>query len=82
MFQKKKGCRENKKTHFIISNFFPESHAFYEKMCKNMVELDRKQRRMRFACWINTVTDTYSEYVILLALLRQIWFRERAPLLH
>jgi hypothetical protein len=36
-------------------------------------------RRMRFACWINTVTDTYSEYVLLIALPRQTWFRERAP---
>ena len=37
--------------------------------------------RTRFACWITTATDTHSEYVILIALPRQEWFRERATLL-
>jgi hypothetical protein len=32
---------------------------------------------MRFACWINTATDTSSESVILIALPRQKWFLER-----
>jgi hypothetical protein len=39
-------CRENKKTHFIISNFFSEICAFYEIMCKNMVELDSQQMKI------------------------------------
>jgi hypothetical protein len=38
-------------------------------------------RRMRFACWITTATDTHSEYVIFIAFRRQQWLRERALLL-
>jgi hypothetical protein len=38
-------------------------------------------RRMRFACWITKATDTHSEYVILIAFLRQQWLRDRASLL-
>jgi hypothetical protein len=38
-------------------------------------------RRMRFACWITKATDTHSEYVILIAFLRQRWFRESASML-
>ena len=34
--------------------------------------------RVRFACWITKATDTYSEYVILIAFPRQKWLRERA----
>jgi hypothetical protein len=35
-------------------------------------------RRMRFACWITKVTDTYSEYVILIAFALQQWLLESA----
>jgi hypothetical protein len=35
-------------------------------------------RRMRFACWITKARDTHSEYVILIALPRHQWVRERA----
>jgi hypothetical protein len=35
-------------------------------------------RRMRFACWITKATDTYSEYVTLIAFPRQQWLSERA----
>ena len=38
-------------------------------------------RRMRFAFWITTATDTHSEYVILIDSSRQQWLRERALLL-
>jgi hypothetical protein len=34
-FQKKK-CRENKNTHFVLNNFFPENRAVYEKMWKGL----------------------------------------------
>ena len=34
--------------------------------------------RMRFACWITKVTDTHSEYVILIAFPLQQWLYERA----
>ena len=33
-----KNCRENQNTHFTFSNFFfPENHAVYEIMWKNIV---------------------------------------------
>jgi len=38
-------------------------------------------RRMRFARLIIKVTNTHSEYVILIAFLRQQWLRERASVL-
>ena len=38
-------------------------------------------RRMRFACWITTDTDTHSECVILVAFPRQQWLRERVSIL-
>jgi hypothetical protein len=37
--------------------------------------------RMRFACWIPKATNTYSEYVILIAFARQQWLQERAYML-
>ena len=37
-------------------------------------------RRMRFACWITKATDTYTEYVILVAFRREQWLRERISL--
>jgi hypothetical protein len=36
---------------------------------------------MRFMCWITTVTDTQSEYVILIAFPQQQWLRERSSIL-
>jgi len=55
---------------------FVDNIAVYEIMCGNIVEEpDRPQMtmwRMRIACWITKATDTYSEYVILIAVtLRQ-----------
>ena len=50
-----------------------------------MVEPDRSHadiiRRMRFACWTHEATDTHSEYVILIAVPRQQWSRERGFML-
>ena len=36
---------------------------------------------MRIACWITKATDTYSEYVILIAFPQQPWLRERTSML-
>ena len=43
------------KTQFMISKFFSETRAVYEKMSKDMVEPERPQtiRRMSVACWIS-----------------------------
>jgi hypothetical protein len=38
-------------------------------------------RRMRFACWMTKTVDTHSEYVILIAVPRQQWLRERYSML-
>jgi hypothetical protein len=38
-------------------------------------------RRMRKACWITKVTDTQSEYAILVAHPRQLWLREHTTML-
>jgi len=49
-------------------------------MWKNIVEPDRPQMtiwRVHFASWICKATNTYSENVILIALPRRQWLRER-----
>jgi hypothetical protein len=65
---------------------FTESRAVYEIVWKNMLHTDRPKmtkRHMPFACWITKATDTQSEYLIrlLIALPRQQWIREGAPML-
>ena len=42
---------------------------------------DSITRGIRFACWITKVTETHSEYVILIAFRRQQWLRERNSML-
>jgi hypothetical protein len=59
-------------THISLSMtlFFPESHAFYEIMQKNIVERGRPQTTIwciRITCRITEPTDTHSEYAILTA---------------
>jgi hypothetical protein len=75
-----KTCRENQDTHFMSSTSFSEYRAVYEVMWKNMVEPDRNHmtiRRMRCACYITKATDTYSEYVILIAFPRKQWLTRK-----
>jgi len=60
------------------------SHKY--TMWKHMVHLDRPQMtcvmgRMRFACCVTKAIDTHSEYVILIPLPRQRWFREGVSML-
>ena len=38
-------------------------------------------RRTRIVCWITNITNTHSEYVILLAFPLQQWLQERASML-
>jgi len=78
-------CRENHNTYFMFSNFFSENRAVYEIMCKNMVQPDRSQmkiRRIPISCWIHKATNTHSEYVTLIAFLLQQWLREPTWNLH
>ena len=79
-----KSCRENPKTHFVFTFFFPENRAVCETMWKNTVQPDSPRttiRRMRFACWIPKATNTHSEYVILIAFPLQQWLHEHASML-
>jgi hypothetical protein len=76
---------EKIKTHILCSvAFFPENRAVSEIMWKTAAEWDRLQItiwRMRVACWITKVTDTHSEYVILIAFPLLQWLSERACIL-
>jgi hypothetical protein len=77
-------CRENHNTHFMFNAFFFEKPTVYQTMWKNIVQPDRPQItiwRMCIAYCITKATDTHSEYVILIAFLRQQWLRERASML-
>jgi len=61
---------EKIKTHIFFYNFFFENRAVCDIMWKNTVEPVRSRmtiRRMRIACWVSKATNTYSEYVILIA---------------
>jgi len=81
MFQTK--VVEKIKTHFVFSNLF--SRKFYslwdnvEKYCRaGQVTDDNIVWRTRITCWKSKATHTDSEYVILIAFLREQWLRERA----
>jgi len=63
-------CRKIQKHIFYIQQVFTKNRAVYEIMWKNSAEPDRFKKaisRIRIAFWIATVTNTNSEYVILLA---------------
>jgi hypothetical protein len=63
-------CKENRNTHFMFNNFFPENRAVCENRCKNILEADRQQMeiwRTRVASWIPEITNTHTEYVIIIA---------------
>jgi hypothetical protein len=65
-----KSYRENQNTHILNSVTFSDYRGAYEIMWQNVVGPVRPQiaiRRMRSECWISMVTDTYSEYLILIA---------------
>jgi len=41
---------------------------------------DNITRRMRFAWWITKATDLHSEYIILIAFVRQQWLHKQASI--
>jgi len=85
MFQTK--FIEKIKTHFIFSKLFPQNHAVYEIMWKNIVQRGWPQMtiwRMRIACWMPKATHhthTYTLIMINIAFPRQQWLDERASIL-
>jgi len=61
-----KSCRENRKTHFVFSDFFFLDNSVYVIMWKNAVEQVRPHMtiwRMRIACWIPKATNTHTQLV-------------------
>jgi hypothetical protein len=68
----------------MYRNFIFENRTVYEIMWLNIVEPGRPQVtawRMRIACWILKVTNTHSEYVIVITFPLQQWLPERASML-
>ena len=58
------------KTHTLFSNFYFRNLVVYEIMWKNIVEPSRPQMQiwhMRISRWVPKTTNTYSQYVILIA---------------
>jgi hypothetical protein len=89
-----KSCRESKKTHFMLNNFFLKI-TVYEIIWKNVMETEGPQMTLiwRIACCISMATCTYAHehasenmhayththnYVILTAFPRQKWIA-KAP---
>ena len=53
-------------------------------MWKNIVEWDKPQKstwRLYIACWMSKATNTYSEYLMLIALPLQLWLEEGISML-
>ena len=76
---------EKTKTHILCSiTFFWISYRLWdnvEKCCRSgQATDDIITWRMRYGCWTTKVTDTHSEYIILLAFWRQECLRERAAM--
>jgi hypothetical protein len=74
---------EKIKTHILYSiTFSPENRAVYEIMWKKYIgEPDRPQMtilRTRIGCWLPEVTNTHSEYVLLITFPLQQWLHKRA----
>jgi len=63
-------CSENQNTHFVFDNFSFENRGHNEIVRRNVVDSGRPQMKiwsMGIACWIPTITNIHSEYVILTA---------------
>jgi len=72
-------------TNFLIKNILFRNLAVYGIISKSTLEPDRKQMsiwRMLNACWKTKVTNTHSEYVILIAFPQQQRLYESASILH
>ena len=73
------------KTHILCSVTFFLNRVFCEMIWTNTVERGRPQMaiwRMRIACRAQKVTNTHSEYVILIVFPQQQRFDEHASMLH
>jgi len=77
-----KRCTGNQNTHFMFTNYFRKIVPFWDNVENygRAGEATDDNRAKRIACWIPKATNTHSEYVILIALPLQQWFRERASM--
>ena len=74
------------KTHVLCSVTFPRKSCL---LWDNVEKCERAGQatdgnitwRMRFACWVTKATGTHYEYVILIAVPRHQWLRERPSVL-
>jgi hypothetical protein len=82
----KQSCIENQNTCFMFNNFPQPPPPRKSRLLRDNVEHGRSKhatddnviRRRRIVCWITKATDIHSEYVILIAFIRQERLRERA----
>jgi hypothetical protein len=80
-------CRENQNIQFMFNNLFFSSKIvpLWDNVEKcgtaRQVKDESKIRPMPIACWITKATDVHSEYLILIAISRLQWSRERASML-
>jgi len=78
---------EKIKTHILCFVNPPptENRAVYQIMWGNVVEriagLVLYNGHLRIACWISKATKPHSEYLLLIAFVRQEWLRERVSTL-
>jgi hypothetical protein len=80
------GVVEKIKTHILCSimSLFQKSCRLWDNVENDIVQPNGPQItiwRMRTACWICWATNTYSEYVIVIAFPLQQWLHERASVL-
>ena len=71
----------------MFNNFIHKFVSFMRQLGgKNMLQSDRPEKTMRFACWVIKVTCTHSDCVTLIAFPREQWLCERpstlGPYLH
>jgi len=76
-----KGVVEKSRTHIWVSVFF--FSKIFPLIWDNVDKYGRAGHataiwRMRIACWVAKAANTRSQYVILIAVGRQQWLRERA----
>ena len=79
-----KGYLGSQNTHFIFNKFFLRKSCRLgdnvEKYGTARQATDESIiRRMRIACWFLKVTDTQSEYAILIAVSLQNWLHKHVP---
>jgi len=75
---------EKIKTHILRSVTFYQNSCLLKNNVENTVERGTPQMtvwRMRISCWIPYATNTYSQYVILIAFPLQKWLHEHASML-